>query len=94
MVGSGSGGLLYPYVVRGYRKSTSPAQEGLFGHRAAGSTVGLLRLRQESPLQMGGSTTRRGLEYGKAGMKTGKFQHRVARTRVNGCKLPKLGCLQ
>jgi len=32
MVGSGPGGLLYPYVVRGYRKSTSPAQE-LFGHR-------------------------------------------------------------
>ena len=25
MVGSGLGGLLYPYVVRGYRKSTSPA---------------------------------------------------------------------
>jgi hypothetical protein len=33
MVGSGPGGLLYPYVVRGYRKSTSPAQEELFGHR-------------------------------------------------------------
>ena len=27
MVGSGPGGLLYPYVVRGYRQSTSPAQE-------------------------------------------------------------------
>ena len=24
MVGSGPGGLLYPYGVRGYRKSTSP----------------------------------------------------------------------
>ena len=24
-------------------------------------------------------------------MKAGKFQHRVARTRVNGCKLPELG---
>jgi hypothetical protein len=33
MVGSGPGGLLYPYVVRGYRKSTSPAQEELLGHR-------------------------------------------------------------
>jgi hypothetical protein len=33
MVGSGPGGLLYPYVVRGYRKSTSPDQEELFGHR-------------------------------------------------------------
>lgn len=33
MVGSGPGGLLYPYVVRGYRKSTSPAQEELFGLR-------------------------------------------------------------
>ena len=31
MVGSGPGGLLYPYVVLGYRKSTSPAQEELFG---------------------------------------------------------------
>ena len=27
-------------------------------------------------------------------MKAGKFQHRVARTRVNGCKLPELGWLQ
>jgi len=33
MVGSGPGGLLYSYVGRGYRKSTSPAQEELFGHR-------------------------------------------------------------
>jgi hypothetical protein len=33
MAGSGPGGLLHPYVVREYRKSTSPAQEELFGHR-------------------------------------------------------------
>ena len=33
MIGSGPGGLLYPYVVRGYRTSTSPAQEELFGYR-------------------------------------------------------------
>jgi hypothetical protein len=26
-------------------------------------------------------------------MKTGKFQHRVTRTRVDACKLPELGWL-
>jgi hypothetical protein len=30
----------------------------------------------------------------KAGMKAGKFRHRVTRTRVNGCKLPEFGRLQ
>jgi hypothetical protein len=34
------------------------------------------------------------LAIAAAGMKAGKFQHRVARTRVDGCKLPELGWLQ